>query len=118
MTVLSDADRAEIIATAHELAEAARVETLRHFRADGLAADTKETGHFDPVTIADRASEQAMRAILARRRPQDAIFGEEFGAQADLAKATTAGKGDLEGARAIGRAADHLGHLRRVGHRA
>lgn len=82
MTVLSDADRAEIISTAHDLAEAARVETLRHFRADGLFADTKEAGHFDPVTIADRASEQAMRDILARRRPQDAIFGEEFGAQA------------------------------------
>lgn len=82
MTVLSDADRAEIISTAHELAEAARVETLRHFRADGLSADSKESGHFDPVTIADRAAEQAMRDILARRRPQDAIFGEEFGAQA------------------------------------
>ncbi len=82
MTVLSEADRAEIISTAHELAEAARVETLRHFRAHGLVADTKEAGHFDPVTIADRASEQAMRDILARRRPRDAVFGEEFGARA------------------------------------
>ncbi len=81
MTALSDADRAEIVATAHELAEAARTETLRHFRAHGLSADTKETERFDPVTIADRAAEQAMRAILARRRPFDAIFGEEFGAQ-------------------------------------
>ncbi len=80
MTVLSDADRAAIIATAHELAEAARVETLRHFRAHGLSADTKETGRFDPVTVADRAAEQAMRDILARRRPGDAIFGEEYGA--------------------------------------
>jgi histidinol phosphatase-like enzyme (inositol monophosphatase family) len=82
MTALSDAARAEIVATAHELADAARVETLRHFRAHGLSADTKETERFDPVTVADRASEQAMRAILARRRPHDAIFGEEFGATA------------------------------------
>jgi histidinol phosphatase-like enzyme (inositol monophosphatase family) len=82
MTALSDAERAEIVATAHELAEAARTETLRHFRAHGLFADTKETAHFDPVTIADRAAEQAMRGILARRRPDDAIYGEEFGAQA------------------------------------
>ena len=81
MTVLTEAERAELIATAHELADAARVETLRHFRAAGLSADNKETERFDPVTVADRASEEAMRAILARRRPDDAIFGEEFGAK-------------------------------------
>lgn len=80
MTALSDAERAEIVATAHELADAARVETLRHFRAHGLSADTKEIDRFDPVTVADRAAEQAMRAILAKRRPDDAVLGEEFGA--------------------------------------
>ena len=41
MTVLTEAERAELIATAHELADAARVETLRHFRAAGLSADNK-----------------------------------------------------------------------------
>jgi histidinol phosphatase-like enzyme (inositol monophosphatase family) len=80
MSVLSDAEKSEIIATAHALADAARVQTLRHFRSDGLSADNKETHRFDPVTVADRASEQAMRAILAARRPADAVFGEEFGA--------------------------------------
>lgn len=68
---------AELIATAHELADAARVETLRHFRTAGLEADNKATGHFDPVTVADRACEAAMRGILSRRRPMDAILGEE-----------------------------------------
>jgi fructose-1,6-bisphosphatase/inositol monophosphatase family enzyme len=29
------------------------------------------------VTIADRAAEAAMRAVLAERRPQDGILGEE-----------------------------------------
>lgn len=71
----------ELIATAHALADAARAETLRHFRQAGLQADNKATGHFDPVTVADRASEAAMRAILARRRPMDAILGEEEAAK-------------------------------------
>lgn len=78
--MLSQTEIADIRATAAELADAARSATLAHFRTPGLTADTKETTHFDPVTVADRASEQAMRAILARRRPQDSILGEEFGA--------------------------------------
>ena len=70
---------ADLRATAHELADAARAATLLHFRRAGLSAETKETERFDPVTVADRLSEQRMRAILARRRPQDGILGEEFG---------------------------------------
>jgi histidinol phosphatase-like enzyme (inositol monophosphatase family) len=76
---LSAAEQVEIISTAHELANAAREATLLHFRSRALTADTKETDRFDPVTVADRLSEQRMRAILTRRRPQDAIHGEEFG---------------------------------------
>ncbi len=82
MMRLTETERAGIVAVAHALADAARVETLRHFRSAGLSADTKEAHRFDPVTVADRASEQAMRAILAERRPQDAILGEEFGTKA------------------------------------
>lgn len=76
---ISAEDRAEIISTAAELAQAAREATLLHFRSAGLTADNKESDRFDPVTVADRLSEERMRAILARRRPQDAILGEEFG---------------------------------------
>ncbi|MCR9151156.1 MAG: inositol monophosphatase family protein [Rhodobacteraceae bacterium] len=72
--------RDDLVATAHALADAARSETLRHFRAADLQAATKEALHFDPVTEGDRAAEQAMRAVLARRRPMDALLGEEFGA--------------------------------------
>lgn len=68
----------ELIAVAAELADAAREATLLHFRAEGLTADTKEQTRFDPVTVADRLSETRMRAILAARRPQDGILGEEF----------------------------------------
>ncbi|MCW3782156.1 histidinol-phosphatase [Defluviimonas salinarum] len=79
MSPFPDSERDALVATAHALADAAREATLAHFRADGLAADNKETSRFDPVTVADRASEERMRAILAERRPDDAILGEEFG---------------------------------------
>ena len=80
--MISAAEAEDIFATAAELAEAARVATLAHFRRADLTADTKETERFDPVTVADRLSEERMRAILARRRPQDGVLGEEFGAVA------------------------------------
>ncbi|EYD76494.1 Histidinol-phosphatase (alternative form) [Rubellimicrobium mesophilum DSM 19309] len=78
---LSPDTRAHLIRTAQALADAARPETLRHFRT-GIASDDKGPGpggRFDPVTEADRAAERAMRAVLARERPQDGILGEEYG---------------------------------------
>ena len=79
MTSISATEQADLIATAHALADAARAATLLHFRRPGLTADNKEAERFDPVTVADRLSEEHMRAILADRRPQDAILGEEYG---------------------------------------
>jgi len=64
---------------AHALADAAREVILPYFRSTALRADNKLEGGYDPVTEADRAAEQAMRAILDRERPDDAILGEEFG---------------------------------------
>ena len=80
MAGLEPQTRQELIETAHALAEAARDATLLHFRKHGLSADSKETERFDPVTVADRLAEERMRTILAARRPQDAILGEEYGA--------------------------------------
>jgi histidinol phosphatase-like enzyme (inositol monophosphatase family) len=77
MSGLTQAEANDIFAVASEVADAARVATLRHFRAAGLTADSKEDARFDPVTVADRLSEDMMREILARRRPQDGILGEE-----------------------------------------
>ncbi|WP_313353146.1 histidinol-phosphatase [Paracoccus sp. (in: a-proteobacteria)] len=71
----------QIIAVAHRLADAARTETLKLFRSPALRPDNKATTGFDPVTEADRASERAMRAILAAERPEDGIVGEEYGVQ-------------------------------------
>ncbi|WP_412563908.1 histidinol-phosphatase [Thalassobius sp. MITS945101] len=72
-------DAKQIIETAHALADAARAAILPHFRAPGLDAENKLSEGFDPVTVADRAAERAMRAILATERPHDTIIGEEFG---------------------------------------
>lgn len=75
-------NREELIRVAHALADAARIETLAHFRAAGLTADNKLAGGFDPVTVADRNAERRMRDLLADLRPDDAILGEEFGTKA------------------------------------
>jgi len=67
---------------AERLADAARAAVLPWFRRPDLAADSKSAAGFDPVTQADRAAEDAIRAILAVERPLDAILGEERGAAA------------------------------------
>lgn len=81
MRDITGADAQDIVATAAEMADAAREATLLHFRSDELAADNKVDGGFDPVTVADRLSEDRMRAVLERRRPQDGILGEERAAK-------------------------------------
>jgi histidinol phosphatase-like enzyme (inositol monophosphatase family) len=49
--------------------------TQQHFRAEGLAIDTKGDG--TPVTVADRGAEAQLRAEIDERFPDDGIFGEE-----------------------------------------
>ena len=66
------------IALAHRLADAARAAILPHYRS-GLTSERKEDA--SPVTLADRAAEEAMRRILKAECPRDAIHGEEFGAE-------------------------------------
>ncbi|MBI1218239.1 MAG: histidinol-phosphatase [Rhodobacteraceae bacterium] len=80
MTEPSEDDRRALLALAEDLADVARKATLTHFRSADLTADSKETARFDPVTVADRAAEAAMRSLITARRPQDAILGEEMGA--------------------------------------
>jgi histidinol phosphatase-like enzyme (inositol monophosphatase family) len=72
-------DDSDLLAVAHILADAARRAILPYFRQADLVTDNKVAGGFDPVTEADRAAEQAMRSILADKRPDDGIWGEEFG---------------------------------------
>ncbi|MFK7944177.1 MAG: histidinol-phosphatase [Paracoccaceae bacterium] len=67
----------EFVALAGRMADAAGAACLPHFRARTLNTENKLANGFDPVTVADRASEQAMRDVLAIARPDDGIFGEE-----------------------------------------
>ena len=73
---MRDAEYETLVEVAHALADAARTPILRHFRSEDLAADNKLAGGFDPVTIADRESEMAMRAVLARLRPDDGFLAK------------------------------------------
>ncbi len=71
----------DVTAVANAMADAARAAIMPHFRALTAVENKEDDGAFDPVTVADRAAETAMREVLADLRPNDAIFGEEFGRQ-------------------------------------
>ncbi len=67
------------IALALRLADAAGAAIRPYFRSD-LPPERKEDA--TPVTLADRAAEEAMRRILKAEVPRDTVIGEEFGAEA------------------------------------
>lgn len=80
--------QAQLIATAHDLADAAGRAILKHFRRP-IAVDNKASGSdFDPVTEADRAGERAIRRRLSALHPDHGILGEELGAKAGEAPYT------------------------------
>ncbi len=64
------------IALVHALADAAGSAIRPYFRAE-FGVESKEDS--TPVTLADRAAESAIRAILEQERPSDGIIGEEYG---------------------------------------
>jgi histidinol-phosphatase len=59
------------------LADIADEISLQRFHALDLVVETKPDR--SPVTDADRSVEQAMKALLKDRAPNDAIIGEEYG---------------------------------------
>lgn len=61
---------------AEKAADAAAAVIRPYFRAP---LDIERKGDESPVTAADRAAEQAMRAVLAAAFPDHGILGEEFG---------------------------------------
>ena len=79
---MTDADERELLALAQDAAQAAAAELRPRFgeRAAGVHAKSTPT---DLVSDADLAAEAAIRAVLAERRPGDAIVGEEGGATGD-----------------------------------
>jgi myo-inositol-1(or 4)-monophosphatase len=70
----------ELAAFLDRLADAAGKSIMPHFRAAASVED-KGGGRFDPVTIADRAAEEAMRALINAELPDHGIIGEEFGSE-------------------------------------
>lgn len=72
-------DLAQVLTFAHTLADAAAGETLPRFVA-GVGIDDKGTpGDFDPVTEADRAAEDIIRARIKTAYPGHGLLGEERG---------------------------------------
>jgi len=65
------------LALAIELADAADAISRDRFTAMDLVVTTKPDR--TPVTDADQAVERAIRSLLAERRPNDGILGEEYG---------------------------------------
>jgi histidinol-phosphatase len=76
----SAADPADL-ALALELCDLADRLTTAAFRRRDLVVETKPD--LTPVSEADRAVEEAVRAELAKLRPGDAVLGEEFGSSGD-----------------------------------
>lgn len=72
MTMESD------LSLACALADAAGAAIRPYFRG---AIGLEDKDDASPVTLADRAAEEAMRRILNRESPRDGIIGEEFGAE-------------------------------------
>ncbi len=70
------------LALALELADRADELTMDRFGALDLRVDTKPD--LTPVTDADQGAETQLRAALERSRPEDSVFGEEFGGTATL----------------------------------
>jgi myo-inositol-1(or 4)-monophosphatase len=62
-----------------KLAAAAGDAILPFFRTSLSVENKSRGGNFDPVTAADRAAEQAMRALIRASFPEHGIVGEEFG---------------------------------------
>lgn len=64
------------IALANRLADAARAAILPYYRTE---SGRQRKADRSPVTLADRAAEEAMRRLIKSEFPRDTIQGEEFG---------------------------------------
>ena len=79
---MAEADEHELLAVAREAARVAADELTSRFgrSAEGVRSKSTPT---DLASDADDAAETAIRDVLARLRPHDAILGEEGGATGD-----------------------------------
>jgi histidinol-phosphatase len=82
--VTNSASLADDLALALTLADAADSITLARFGSVDLLVETKPD--LTPVSDADRAVEESLRARIGYARPSDAVWGEEFGRAGDAAR--------------------------------
>ena len=80
MTSRSSVQQGILLQAVEEVARLTGQVAMRHYR---TRLDVETKGDGSPVTIADRAAEEAARAWISERFPQDAVLGEEFGATGD-----------------------------------
>ncbi|MGH7780819.1 MAG: histidinol-phosphatase [Candidatus Binataceae bacterium] len=78
---LDDRALAEFIAFASRLGDIAGRAILPYFRTAIEVENKSAAGNFDPVTIADRSAETAIRDEIARVYPGHGILGEEHGSK-------------------------------------
>ena len=76
--------REDDLALALKMADAADVISMARYQSQDLVITTKPDN--TPVTDADKATEKALRDILAKERPEDGLVGEEFGTSGTDAK--------------------------------
>lgn len=72
----------EYLDFAVHLSQIAAREILTHFRANFEIDNKAGEGAYDPVTIADRNAEAAVRREIRRTYPDHGVIGEEYGAEA------------------------------------
>ncbi len=62
-----------------ELNRASAQAILPLFRADHGLENKAGPGAFDPVTLADKGAEAAIRRLISERHPEHGVIGEEYG---------------------------------------
>lgn len=67
----------ELISFAHDLIDAGGGVIRRYFRQTNVGVEAKEDATL--VTLADRGAEEVIRKMIESQRPDDGIWGEEFG---------------------------------------
>ncbi len=82
MTMASD-ELSALCRFASDLAEVARPILRSYFRQGVHVQDKADR---TPVTVADRVTEQVLRAMIGERFPEHAVFGEEYGGEHEGAR--------------------------------
>ena len=75
--MIDDTKLAGLLDFANRLADAADAVTLPHFRSSHQVQNKSGEGRFDPVTIADKDAERAIRDLILKHYPGHGVLGEE-----------------------------------------